>query len=246
MVRGFPGNPRVCPWSGSSRGDGGKPKQIGAGTGVHRARGPRRHLDHLGLSGGAVHHPAGGHGARQPGAGADGVQRHVNRLHGLGVVPLFGDTALRMTTVVNGRRFIRDLARGADDARMGIAELGKDRSRALIHDLLVYLRLDRFAQEDNHTRAVMIAQAQAKHEQSAHMLTAPAAGPQCGRGSRGSCGCTLVFPCAARLRSARTPSCRPRSWIIWNVPWTPRWPTASSTPGRERGARSGRGPISGR
>jgi signal transduction histidine kinase len=93
-------------------------------------------------------------------------------------VPLFGDPALRMTTVVNATtfqgfaivaflvsRFMRDLASSADAARKRVAELEQDRSRALIHDLLVYLRLDRFAQSDAETRAVMIAQAQAKHEQ---------------------------------------------------------------------------------
>ena len=93
-------------------------------------------------------------------------------------VPLFGDPALRMTTVVNATtfpgfaavaflvsRFIRELASSADAARKRVAELEQDRSRALIHDLLVYLRLDRFAQADDQTRAVMIAQAQAKHEQ---------------------------------------------------------------------------------
>jgi hypothetical protein len=83
-----------------------------------------------------------------------------------------------MTTVVNGTtfpgfaavaflvaRFIRDLASGADAARKRVGELEQNRSRALIHDLLVYLRLDRFADADDETRAVMIAQAQAKHEQ---------------------------------------------------------------------------------
>jgi hypothetical protein len=106
------------------------------------------------------------------------------------VVPLFGDTALRMTTVVNGTtfpgfaavaflvtRFIRDLASGADDARRRVAELEQDRSRALVHDLLVYLRLDRFAQADDHTRAVMIAQAQAKHEQMRSYVDGTGGGP---------------------------------------------------------------------
>jgi signal transduction histidine kinase len=94
------------------------------------------------------------------------------------VGPLFGDAALRLTTVVNATtfpgfaavaflvsRFIRELASGADAARERVAELEQDRSRALVHDLLVYLRLDRFAQADDQTRAVMIAQAQAKHQQ---------------------------------------------------------------------------------
>ena len=93
-------------------------------------------------------------------------------------VPLFGDPALRMTTIVNATtflgfaavaflvsRFMRELASGADAARNRVAELEQDRSRALIHDLLVYLRLDRFAEADDRTRAVMVAQARAKHEQ---------------------------------------------------------------------------------
>lgn len=93
-------------------------------------------------------------------------------------VPLLGDGALRMTAAVNClafpgfalvaflvSRFMRDLADVADTARKQVAELEQDRSRALIHDLLVYLRLDRFAEADDQTRAVMIAQAQAKHQQ---------------------------------------------------------------------------------
>jgi hypothetical protein len=105
-------------------------------------------------------------------------------------VPLFGDPALRMTTVVNATtfpgfaavaffvsRFMRELASGADAARRRIAELEQDRSRALIHDLLVYLRLDRFAQADDETRAVMIAQAQAKHEQMRSYVDGTGAAP---------------------------------------------------------------------
>jgi signal transduction histidine kinase len=93
-------------------------------------------------------------------------------------VPLFSDAALRVTTVVNATtfpgfaavaflvsRFVRDLASAADAARERVAELEQDRSRALIHDLLVYLRLDRFAGADDQTRVLMIAQAQAKHQQ---------------------------------------------------------------------------------
>ena len=93
-------------------------------------------------------------------------------------VPLFNDAAMRMTAAVNSlafpgfalvaflvSRFVRDLASAADAARKRVAELEQDRSRALVHDLLVYLRLDRFAQADDRTREVMIAQAQAKHEQ---------------------------------------------------------------------------------
>jgi len=97
---------------------------------------------------------------------------------GVVAIPLFSDAALRMTAAVNSlafpgfalvaflvSRFVRDLASAADGARRRVAELEHDRSRALVHDLLVYLRLDRFAQADDHTREVMIAQAQVKHEQ---------------------------------------------------------------------------------
>lgn len=93
-------------------------------------------------------------------------------------IPLFGNEALRMTAVVNAlafpgmagvafvvARFVRELASAADAARKRVAELEQDRSRALVHDLLVYLRLDKFAEADDQTRAVMIAQAQAKHRQ---------------------------------------------------------------------------------
>jgi signal transduction histidine kinase len=93
-------------------------------------------------------------------------------------VPLAGNAALRMTAVVNAlsflglamvafviSRFMRGLGDAADAARQRVAELEQDRSRALIHDLLVYLRLDKFAEADDRTRAVMITQAQAKHQQ---------------------------------------------------------------------------------
>src|SRR5260221_8134216 len=42
----------------------------------------------------------------------------------------------------------------------------------------------------------MIAQAQAKDKQMRPYVDGRAAGPQCGRGSRESCGCTPIFPCA--------------------------------------------------
>jgi signal transduction histidine kinase len=94
------------------------------------------------------------------------------------VIPVFGDVAWRMTAMVNAlafpgmavvtflvTRFVRELASAADAARKRVVELEQDRSRALVHDLLVYLRLDRFAEADDQTRMVMIAQAQAKHQQ---------------------------------------------------------------------------------
>ena len=93
-------------------------------------------------------------------------------------VPLSGNPALRMTAVVNAlsflglavvafviSRFMRELADAADAARKRVAELEQDRSRAMVHDLLVYLRLDRFAEADDQTRTMMITQAQAKHQQ---------------------------------------------------------------------------------
>jgi signal transduction histidine kinase len=93
-------------------------------------------------------------------------------------VPLSGNAALRMTAVVNALSFLgmtvvafvissfmRELADAADAARKRVAELEQDRSRALVHDLLVYLRLDKFAEADDRTRAMMITQAQAKHQQ---------------------------------------------------------------------------------
>jgi signal transduction histidine kinase len=61
-------------------------------------------------------------------------------------------------------RFVRNLASAADSARKRVAELEKDRSRALVHDLLVYLRIDRFAEANDQTRAAMVAQAHAKYE----------------------------------------------------------------------------------
>ncbi len=93
-------------------------------------------------------------------------------------VPLFSHMIWRATAVVNSLafpgfaalayllcRFVRELASAADSARARVAELEQDRSRALVHDLLVYLRLDRFAEADDKTRQIMITQAQAKHAQ---------------------------------------------------------------------------------
>lgn len=93
-------------------------------------------------------------------------------------VPLSGHAALGMTAAVNALSFVglavvafviarsmRGLADTADAARKRVAELEQDRSRALIHDLLVYLQLDKFAEADDRTRAVMITQAQVKHQQ---------------------------------------------------------------------------------
>lgn len=93
-------------------------------------------------------------------------------------LPLAGDVAARATAVVNAlaypgfalvaflvSRFVRNLAGAADAARKRVAELEQEHSRAVVHDLLTYLRLDRFAGADDQTRTTMIAQAQAKHDQ---------------------------------------------------------------------------------
>ena len=93
-------------------------------------------------------------------------------------LPLAGDVSSRATAIVNAfafpgfgtvaffiSRLVRNLASAADTARSRVAELEQQHSRAVVHDLLIYLRLDRFAEADHRTRAMMIAQAQAKHDQ---------------------------------------------------------------------------------
>jgi two-component sensor histidine kinase len=93
-------------------------------------------------------------------------------------VPLTGDNSGRASGVANAFaypgfalvafvfcRFVRRLADAADVARRRVGELERDRSRALVHDLLVYLRLERFAEADNEARLAMITQARAKYEQ---------------------------------------------------------------------------------
>jgi signal transduction histidine kinase len=91
--------------------------------------------------------------------------------------PLASDTSGRATALANAfaypgfallifflSRFVRNLANAADSARKRVTELEKDRSRALVHDLLVYLRIDRFLEADDQTQAAMAAQAQTKYE----------------------------------------------------------------------------------
>ena len=92
--------------------------------------------------------------------------------------PLSGDSLGRSTAVVNSLaypgfallaflfvRFVRRLATVADEARARVAELEREQGKARIHELLSYLRLDRFAESDEETRLVMIADAQAKYEE---------------------------------------------------------------------------------
>ena len=58
---------------------------------------------------------------------------------------------------------MRRLASAADEARARVAELEREQGKARIHELLSYLRLDRFAESDEEMRLVMIADAQAKY-----------------------------------------------------------------------------------
>jgi signal transduction histidine kinase len=93
-------------------------------------------------------------------------------------LPLGGDSLGRSTVVVNSFaypgfavlaflfiRFVRRLATVADEARARVAELEREQGKARIHELLSYLRLDRFAEADEGMRLIMIADAQAKYEE---------------------------------------------------------------------------------
>ena len=94
------------------------------------------------------------------------------------MLPLSGDSFGRSTAMVNALaypgfallaflfvRFVRRLATVADEARARVAELEREQGKARIHELLSYLRLDRFAESDEEMRLVMIADAQAKYEE---------------------------------------------------------------------------------
>ena len=94
------------------------------------------------------------------------------------MLPLSGDSLGRSTAVVNALaypgfavlaflfvRFVRRLATVADEARARVAELEREQGKARIHELLSYLRLDRFAESDEEMRLIMIADAQAKDEE---------------------------------------------------------------------------------
>ena len=94
------------------------------------------------------------------------------------MLPLSGDSLGRSTAVVNALaypgfallafffvRFVHRLATVADEARARVAELEREQGKARIHELLSYLRLDRFAESDEEMRLIMIADAQAKYEE---------------------------------------------------------------------------------
>lgn len=89
-----------------------------------------------------------------------------------------GSAAARMTAIVNSlaylgfallafvvARSVRNLAVAADSARERVAQLEQERSRAVVHQMLSFLQLDRFAAADDRERTLMIAQARAKHRQ---------------------------------------------------------------------------------
>lgn len=93
-------------------------------------------------------------------------------------LPASDTAAARMTAIVNAlaylgfallafvvARFIRNLAIAADSARQRVAELEQERSRAIVHQMLSFLQLDRFAAASEGDRALMVAQARAKHRQ---------------------------------------------------------------------------------
>jgi hypothetical protein len=61
--------------------------------------------------------------------------------------------------------FVRRLATTADDAQTRIVELENERSRAIVHELLPYLKLDDFATADEKVQARIADQRQAKYEQ---------------------------------------------------------------------------------
>jgi signal transduction histidine kinase len=94
------------------------------------------------------------------------------------MLPLSGDNLGRSNAVVNSFAypgfaglaflfvgFVRRLAAVADEARARVAELEREQGKARIHELLGYLRLDRFAEASEEMRLIMISDAQAKYEE---------------------------------------------------------------------------------
>ncbi len=62
-------------------------------------------------------------------------------------------------------RFVRDIADQADSARRRVAELERIRSRAVVHDMLAYLRLDRLLDARPETQLLLVEQALTKYRQ---------------------------------------------------------------------------------
>lgn len=93
-------------------------------------------------------------------------------------LPLSGNPSRYSTAVVNAMaylnfaivawfftRFTRRLADAADHARARVAELERENSKAIVHDLLPYLRLEHLADADEETRTAIVAQARTAHDQ---------------------------------------------------------------------------------
>lgn len=92
--------------------------------------------------------------------------------------PLTGDHAGFATALANALAYpgftlvavyfgalVRNLASTADQARARVAELERDRGKAIVHNLLAYLKLDHFAEAGEETQLAMVAQARAKHDE---------------------------------------------------------------------------------
>lgn len=62
-------------------------------------------------------------------------------------------------------RFVRRIADEADEARRRVAELEQGRSRAVVHDMLGYLRLDRLLEARPEVQTMLVEQALTKYRQ---------------------------------------------------------------------------------
>lgn len=93
-------------------------------------------------------------------------------------IPLTGDHAGFATALANALAYpgftlvgvyfaalVRNLAATADEAKAKVAELERDKGKAIVHNLLAYLKLDHFAEADEETQLAMVAQARAKHDE---------------------------------------------------------------------------------
>lgn len=92
-------------------------------------------------------------------------------------LPLAGDAPRLATAVTNAlaypgfamfayvfARLVRNLAETADNAKARVAELERERSKAYVHRLLPYLRLERFAEADDVERSALVARAQEQYQ----------------------------------------------------------------------------------
>lgn len=92
--------------------------------------------------------------------------------------PLTGDHAGFATALANALAYpgftlavvyfaalVRNLASTADEAKARVAELERDRGRAIVHNSLAYLKLDHFAEASEEMQLAMVAQARAKYDE---------------------------------------------------------------------------------